>query len=156
MDIAAAELNWPDRPYRGLDYYCEADASLFRERDDEVRRCTQILHGFGLKILLLHGSSGSGKSSFLRAGLIQALKQDRRSAVFFLAGYDSVIRATADPLAEIARVILAALRGAQVFADGTLVPDDADADDSPLHVAEATRSTISRSRPAATPAGPSP
>ena len=145
MDIATAELVWPDRPYRGLDYYREADASLFRERDDEVRKCTQILHGFGLKILLLHGSSGSGKSSFLRAGLIPALKQDRRSAVFFLAGYDSVIRATADPLAEIARVVLAALRGAQVFADGALVSDGADAEDSPLHVAQETRETISRS-----------
>ena len=145
MDITTAELVWPDRPYRGLDYYREADASLFRERDDEVRKCTQILHGFGLKILLLHGSSGSGKSSFLRAGLIPALKHDRRSAVFFLAGYDSVIRATADPLAEIARVVLAALRGAQVFADGALAPDGADADDSPLHVAQETRETISRS-----------
>jgi hypothetical protein len=95
---------------RGLDFYRETDALLFRERDKDVEECTAILLGFGVKILLLQGSSGSGKSSFLRAGLIPHLKRsDRRN--FFLSGRDSVIRCTCDPLPQIAQCLVDTLEG---------------------------------------------
>jgi hypothetical protein len=102
MDTLSIAAQWPKFPYRGLDFYRETDAPLFRERDKDIEECAAILLGFGVKILLLQGSSGSGKSSFLRAGLIPHLNRvERRN--FFLRGRDSVIRCTCDPLPEIAR-----------------------------------------------------
>ncbi len=110
MDTLPIAALWPKYPYRGLDFYRETDALLFRERDKDVEECTAILLGFGVKILLLQGSSGSGKSSFLRAGLIPHLKRsDRRN--FFLSGRDSVIRCTCDPLPQIAQCLVDTLEG---------------------------------------------
>jgi len=102
MDTLPTAVQWPKYPYRGLDFYRETDALLFREREKDVEECAAILLGFGVKILLLQGSSGSGKSSFLRAGLIPHLKRGERRN-FFLRGRDTVIRCTCDPLPEIAR-----------------------------------------------------
>ena len=101
MDTLPVAAKWPEHPYRGLDFYRETDALLFRERSEDIEECAAILLGFGVKILLLQGSSGSGKSSFLRAGLIPRLKREERRN-FFLSGKDSVIRCTCDPLPEIA------------------------------------------------------
>ena len=112
MDTIPIIARWPKHPYRGLDFYRETDALLFRERDKDVQECSAILLGFGVKILLLQGSSGSGKSSFLRAGLIPDLKRsDRRN--FFLNGRDSVIRCTSDPLLEIARSLVDTLKSGE-------------------------------------------
>src|SRR5271166_1652307 len=109
MDTLPFAAQWPKHPYRGLDFYRETDALLFRERDRDVDECAAILLGFGVKILLLQGSSGSGKSSFLRAGLIPHLKRGQRRS-FFLNGRDSVIRCTTDPLPEIARSLVDTLK----------------------------------------------
>ncbi|HWX28949.1 MAG TPA: hypothetical protein VNZ53_16105 [Steroidobacteraceae bacterium] len=108
MDTLPIATRWPRYPYRGLDFYRGSDARLFRERDVEIQECSDIVLGFGVKILLLQGSSGSGKSSFLRAGLIPRLKESQRRN-FFLSGRDSVIRCTGDPLPEIARALIGTL-----------------------------------------------
>jgi len=105
VDTLPITARWPKYPYRGLDFYRETDALLFRERNKDVEECAAILLGFGVKILILQGSSGSGKSSFLRAGLIPYLKQGERRT-FFLSGRESVIRCTCDPLPEIARSLV--------------------------------------------------
>jgi hypothetical protein len=105
MDTLPIAAQWPKHPYRGLDFYRETDALLFRERNRDVEECSAILLGFGVKILILQGSSGSGKSSFLRAGLIPHLKLGERRN-FFLSGGDGVIRCTSDPLPEIAGSLL--------------------------------------------------
>ena len=109
-------------PYKGLDFYHEQDAVLFPERHTEIRECARLLLGFGVKFLLLQGSSGSGKSSFLRAGLIPALKshgtdndQSDRNRCFFLAGVYTVIRCTSDPLRELSNAILTAIRQPEAF-----------------------------------------
>src|ERR1700746_3700735 len=128
MDAVPLVVNWPKHPYRGLDFYRETDARLFRERDKDVRECADILLGFGVKILLLQGSSGSGKSSFLRAGLIPHLKQQTRGN-FFLNGRDSVIRCTADPVAQITGALTAALAQQRVFAEGNAHTHASDADE---------------------------
>ena len=116
MDTIPFTTHWPKHPYRGLDFYRETDALLFRERETDVRECADIILGFGVKILLLQGSSGSGKSSFLRAGLIPCLKREGRRN-FFLNGGDAVIRCTSDPLPEIARSLIGALESRQIFAE---------------------------------------
>ncbi|MBV8135321.1 MAG: hypothetical protein JO121_06725, partial [Deltaproteobacteria bacterium] len=105
MDTLPTAGRWPKHPYRGLDFYSESEARLFRERDAEIRECADILLGFGVKILLLQGSSGSGKSSFLRAGLIPYLGRGEPRN-FLLNGKDSVIRCTSDPLPGIARSLV--------------------------------------------------
>jgi hypothetical protein len=60
---------WPTLPYKGLGYYAEEDASLFAGRDKDVVVCAAKLAEWKIRLLLLHGSTGCGKSSFLRAGL---------------------------------------------------------------------------------------
>jgi len=109
--------SWPAQPYRGLDFYREEDAALFRERDEDVQACAQLLTGFGTKLLLLQGYSGVGKSSFLRAGLIPYLKPRNRPAWLFLRGSGSVIRCTADPLYAIATALIAAIESEPGFVD---------------------------------------
>jgi hypothetical protein len=115
MDTLTRSTTWPARPYLGLNFYREPDALLFRERDKEVTECMNLLLGFQLKILLLHGSSGSGKSSFLRAGLIPALKQAAARPSFFLATDEHVIRCTDDPILELARVLIGSLSCNSIF-----------------------------------------
>lgn len=89
--IGADHFHWPpaghpDRgPYRGWQPFDPADAAVFFGRD------SQLLHGLdrlrrmriadtrGLFVVL--GPSGTGKSSFLRAGLIPRLLRDDREFV---------------------------------------------------------------------------
>src|SRR5262245_42549777 len=104
---AISEHVMSTQPYRGLNFYREEDAKLFHGRGNDVRDCTALLLGFGVKLLLLQGSSGSGKSSFLRAGLIPHLKSGlgegdlSRHRAFFLSTNGGVIRCTADPTGAI-------------------------------------------------------
>ena len=113
MDTLPVAASWPKYPYRGLDFYRETDARLFRERDRDIQQCSDIILGFGVKILLLQGSSGSGKSSFLRAGLIPHLRGSGRDN-FFLSSRDGVIRCTSDPLPQIARALIDTLHNGAI------------------------------------------
>lgn len=96
-------LPWPPRPYLGLNFYTDADARLFTGRDKEIEKCAAIFLGHSVRLLLLQGSSGAGKSSFLRAGLIPALQSDPHQAIVLVQDEEeSVIRCTCDPLKWIA------------------------------------------------------
>jgi WD40 repeat protein len=71
------------RPYPGFAYLEEQDAAVFFSRDaqivrglDEIRRLART--GVSRMFVIL-GASGSGKSSFLRAGLWPRLKRDDRA-----------------------------------------------------------------------------
>jgi len=71
LDSGAVQLG-TSRPYKFLDYYTERDAGLFFGREREVDSiCSQIL---ARRSFILHGRSGVGKSSILRAGLMPKLK----------------------------------------------------------------------------------
>ncbi len=59
-------------PYRGLRPFDEADAPFFYGREDEVARVVGLLAT--APFLAVLGSSGGGKSSLLRAGLLPALR----------------------------------------------------------------------------------
>lgn len=63
------------RPYKGLARYKYSDAYLFAGREAEIKVCAGKLWEGDEKLLLLHGMSGCGKSSFLQAGLIPYLEQ---------------------------------------------------------------------------------
>ncbi len=64
----------PDRPYPSLNYYDRGDRALFAGRDDDVIRFAHILDDDATRVLVLHGESGAGKSSFLRAGVVPYLE----------------------------------------------------------------------------------
>src|SRR6266850_4226945 len=83
------------RPYKFLDYYTERDASLFFGREQEVEAiCSQIL---ARRSFILHGRSGVGKSSILRAGLMPKLKAQGHR-VF-------VIRSFTDPVHQMVSML---------------------------------------------------
>jgi tetratricopeptide (TPR) repeat protein len=67
-------------PFRGLEHFDFEDHAIFFGRDAEVRDVLQQLlrrERAGLPGLLVEGASGSGKSSFLRAGVLPALVDPR-------------------------------------------------------------------------------
>lgn len=65
----------PERrsPYKGLIPYGEDDAPFFFGREKETRICVANL--FASPLTLLYGASGVGKSSVLRAGVANQLRQ---------------------------------------------------------------------------------
>ena len=76
----------PERaPYRGWEPFEDIDAGVFFGRDAAIMRGTDELRKMrfsGVKSLfVVLGPSGSGKSSFLRAGLIPRLQRDDRNFV---------------------------------------------------------------------------
>jgi serine/threonine protein kinase len=67
------ELEPPRNPYRGLQAFQQADASLFFGREGLIARLVERLAA-GERFITLLGASGSGKSSVARAGLLPALQ----------------------------------------------------------------------------------
>jgi WD40 repeat protein len=69
-------------PYRGLSALEEKDAAIFFGRDAQIVRGLDALRGMragGVESLfVILGSSATGKSSFLRAGLLPRLRRDDR------------------------------------------------------------------------------
>lgn len=71
----------PGRPlFRGLRVFEEADAAIFFGRDLHITKALDALRrlrdGAPERMLAILGASGSGKSSFLRAGLLARLQRD--------------------------------------------------------------------------------
>ena len=102
--------SWPERPYKGLGYYTESDALLFAGRDEDTRVCAAMLAESRIRVLLLHGSTGCGKSSFLRAGLVPFLESRRAGLAFARTSPQSAaqilfIRSTPEPLAALAHAL---------------------------------------------------
>jgi WD40 repeat protein len=77
---------WPPKddpnrsPYRGLEPLDFRDAAVFFGRDVEILRGLDVLRGMrdskDKKLFIILGASGTGKSSFLRAGLLPRLARD--------------------------------------------------------------------------------
>ena len=74
--------DWPNEPYKGLVYYGVEDRLLFSGRDRDVETCIHFLAASETRILLLHGTTGCGKSSFLRAGLIPGIEENAFGYLF--------------------------------------------------------------------------
>ncbi len=90
----------PDRPYKFLNYYDEADERIFFGRAEEAQRLISKVHAYGLN--LLYAPSGSGKTSLIHAGVMPALRREGYTP-FYVRVYD-------DPIGEIKRRALEALR----------------------------------------------
>jgi NTE family protein len=96
-----------NNPYKGLSSYTEDDASLFAGRDVDIERCAAVLADWNTRILILHGLTGCGKSSFLKAGVISYLEKGSGGISFARRGVsrDVFISCTADPLSKLANAI---------------------------------------------------
>jgi hypothetical protein len=103
--LPTTEVSWPKEPYKGFSYYTFEDALLFVGRDDDVDDCAAYLAEPKTRTLLLHGRTGCGKSSFLRAGLIPALESQGLGFIFLRrkeGERPTLIRCTADPITRLA------------------------------------------------------
>jgi WD40 repeat protein len=89
--VGANSFEWPpatdpDRaPYRGWDPLDHDDAAVFFGRDAEILAGLDALRGMRAArvdtLFVVQGPSGTGKSSFLRAGLLPRLRRDDRDFV---------------------------------------------------------------------------
>lgn len=110
MNYVSPTRSWPVEPYKGLSFYSPEDVPLFAGREDDVQRVATQLAKYSSRVLIMHGYTGCGKSSFLRAGLIPYLETHadfeflkdatNRLRAFF-------IRSTDKPLIELAKNVLA-------------------------------------------------
>jgi WD40 repeat protein len=102
--LSPAAVSAPPRtPFLGLRYFTEESADLFFGRDEEVDELIAALHQSRFVTVL--GSSGSGKSSLVGAGLVPALRAG------YLAEAGSrwqVVRATPgnDPIGNLAAALV--------------------------------------------------
>ena len=83
-------------PYKFLDYYNPEDRDIFFGRDKEIRLLQQKFHNS--RLLVLHGESGTGKTSLIRAGLIPRLDSESYIPVY--------VRVLREPLYEIKRELI--------------------------------------------------
>lgn len=101
-----------DPPFKGLQYFDEADCDLFFGRELLTKTLMNRLHDSRFLSVII-GASGSGKSSLVRAGLIPALKRSSWQV--------HVITPTANPLTALASELT---RGSEsVTAAATLIDD---------------------------------
>jgi eukaryotic-like serine/threonine-protein kinase len=104
------ELKLDESPYAGLSSFQEADADRFFGRTREIAALVNRIHDRPL--LAVVGPSGTGKSSFVRAGLVPVLK---RSGTAWEA---LVIRPGRNPLAALASTV------APLMSSSTTVEED--------------------------------
>jgi len=107
-------------PFPGLLAFQEEDAAIYFGRDNDIRRLIERLDARraqgGAKLVALLGSSGSGKSSLLRAGVVPRLKRAGRNWIV-----TPPIRPRLHPLDE----LVVALAGASgLGADWRKLKDD--------------------------------
>ncbi|MFN2134360.1 MAG: helix-turn-helix domain-containing protein, partial [Candidatus Promineifilaceae bacterium] len=108
-------------PYKGLNYFDEADAGLFVGREaataDLVERLLVLAAGDNVRFLAVVGASGSGKSSLVRAGLVPALRQNESSASWEI----HLLTPTAHPLHSLAEAVTCG--GLSLTATAALIDD---------------------------------
>lgn len=63
----------PERPYKLLDFYDAGDEAIFFGRDWEIQHLTSLVNAH--RLVVLHGASGVGKTSLLRAGILPWLQR---------------------------------------------------------------------------------
>jgi WD40 repeat protein/serine/threonine protein kinase len=99
----ASELGEDESPFAGLSAFQEADAERYVGREREVSGLTGRLRNQPL--LVVAGPSGTGKSSFVRAGVIPALKRSGEPwEALILRPGRRPLAALADVLAQVAPV----------------------------------------------------
>ncbi|MCT7991090.1 nSTAND1 domain-containing NTPase [Laspinema olomoucense] len=91
-------------PYKGLEAFQEADAPYFFGRSELTRDLVNLIHD--KTFLAVSGSSGSGKSSVVRAGLIPELKKGSTFSETATWKIYEPFKPGDDPLASLAQVLV--------------------------------------------------
>src|SRR6266436_760497 len=76
MDTPDQNSLFRPNPYVGLRSYGESDAGLFAGRDADIANLADLVADREKRLILLHGITGCGKSSFLRAGVLPVLESE--------------------------------------------------------------------------------
>jgi WD40 repeat protein/serine/threonine protein kinase len=119
-------LGEDESPFAGLSAFQEADAARFFGRERDVASLMGLLRNQPLVVVA--GPSGAGKSSFVRAGVIPALKRSgERWSAFLLRPGRRPLAALTDVLAQVAE------------ASGERAPESAPEASSPEELAAALR-----------------
>ena len=104
MSISPISGTRRDSPYQGLEPYSEEDGPFFFGRDKETRLIIASL--FATPLTLLYGTSGIGKTSVLRAGVVYQLRERQDLLiVMFRAWQGDAINGLKDAIAESAKRI---------------------------------------------------
>ena len=103
------ELKIDESPYAGLSSFQESDADRFFGRDHEIASLVNRIRDVPLVGVV--GPSGTGKSSFVRAGLVPALKRGGE------AWESIVLRPGRNPLASLADILTPLLGSSVNVAD---------------------------------------
>lgn len=121
------DISTLSNPFPGLRSYEYEDHALFFGRDSHIRELRQKLLGSGF--LALIGSSGSGKSSLIKAGLIPSLEKSIEEKEAWTV---VVFKPGAHPVRNLVSALYAQLRKMSL----TDVADDFSETDLPLNSAE--------------------
>jgi WD40 repeat protein len=107
-------------PFPGLLSFEAEDAAIFFGRDKEISHGLYKLRTLptlgGTRLLLVLGASGSGKSSFVRAGLLPHLKRDPHSWIVV-----APFRPRKDPFEEFSSVLANCFQGYGSTKDSKLI-----------------------------------
>jgi WD40 repeat protein len=121
-------------PYKGLNHFDESDADLFVGREDLTSKLSDrilFITSDGApkrtRFLAVIGASGSGKSSLVRAGLIPALRWNKKSADW----QTHVFTPTAHPLESLATTLT---QDNQSVTQTATLMDDMAGDSRSLHL----------------------
>ena len=79
----------PESPYKGLFYYEFADEQIFFGREKEKSQLLDCIRGTGKThwLTVVHGGSGSGKTSLIKAGVIPNLIREGFVTIYALPGW---------------------------------------------------------------------
>jgi len=90
----AAIIPPPQIMIKGMRPFTETDGALFHElgRGEEIKHFLELVRGAGKRCVQLHGVSGAGKTSFIRAGLIPNLPSGSATVMELLYKPDERLR----------------------------------------------------------------
>jgi WD40 repeat protein/transcriptional regulator with XRE-family HTH domain len=116
-------------PYKGLNYFDESDAELFVGRETLTASLAERVLALPAQVrfIAIVGASGSGKSSLVRAGLIPALRWDKRTADWQI----HTLTPTARPLENLATQLT---RAQSSLVDAARLMDDLAREPRSLHL----------------------
>jgi len=92
-------------PYPGLDAYGADQRRIFFGREEEISAAVEHLELRGNRILLIFGSSGSGKSSLALAGILPRLQERHREQWLFTRRFTP----GAEPVTALAKAVADAI-----------------------------------------------